>query len=457
MNRNCKTHPLSVTLVSEQYAPDLSSTAQLFEELMVELQQQGVAVRVCTLTPGYHGYVRQGKVPWREVRHGVPVRRLPRLPFRRSNRVGEALNWLWGTVALALLAWRTPREAPLLISTNPPMAHVVGAVLKLLRGQRFIALFYDLHPELSCAVGLLREGSLIDRLWRGINRWALRHTDVAVAIGAYMERVIKGRYPAVATTIIHNWCDPRVVRCLPKQASLFAREHGLLDKFVVLFSGNMGWRQRLEILIEVAALLTDLPIRFVFIGDGVKKAKLQEMARARGLHNVLFFPYQPRHLMEHSLAAADLTVVSHEREAIGFGVPSKIYTYMAAGRAILGLASKPCELIDMVRECQCGWVFDEDQDRDAIADLLRNLLQAPQLSHHAGQRAREYFERHFTLQRVARQYQEVIQRLCETGPAPGLFSRLFNRSPQHPSLRQAGKSPAPPPRQSGQRLEKVEL
>lgn len=425
MTKHSNNKPLSVTLVSEQYAPDLSSTAQLFEELMIELQQQGVAVRVCTLTPGYHGYVKEGKVPLREVRNGVPVRRLPRLPFRRSNRVGEALNWVWGTFALALLAWCTPRQAPLLISTNPPMAHVVGALMKIMRGQRFIALFYDLHPELSCAVGLLREGSLLDRLWRRINRWALRHTDVAVAIGAYMERVIKGRYAAAATTIIHNWCDPRVVRCLPKEASLFAREHGLLDQFVVLFSGNLGWRQRLEILIEVAALLTNLPIRFVFIGEGVKKPKLQEMAQTRGLSNVLFFPYQPRHLMEHSLAAADLAVVSHEREAIGFGVPSKIYTYLAAGRAILGLASKPCELIDMVRECQCGWVFDEDHDRDAIAALLQQLLQAPPLSRHAGQRARQHFERHFTLPLVARQYQELIRQQCQAGPAPALLERIF--------------------------------
>ena len=76
-------------LVSEQYAPDLSSTAFLFEELMIELRRQGVAASVRTLTPGYHGYVKEEKIAWRETRKGVPVRRLP---FNRSNRAGEALN-----------------------------------------------------------------------------------------------------------------------------------------------------------------------------------------------------------------------------------------------------------------------------------------------------------------------------------------------------------------------------
>ncbi|RIK76624.1 hypothetical protein DCC62_11110 [candidate division KSB1 bacterium] len=182
--------------------------------------------------------------------------------------------------------------------------------------------------------------------------------------------------------------------------------------------------------LEVATELQDVPIRFVFIGEGVKKPKLQEMAQTRKLNNVLFFPYQPRHLMEHSLAAADLAVVSHEREAIGFGVPSKIYTYMASGRAILGLASKPCELIDMVKALQCGWVFDEDHDKDAIVAQLRQLVQAPQPCLAAGRRARQAFEENFTLQLIAQQYLEVIQQQCEIGPAPSLLQRWFRVRPQ---------------------------
>ena len=92
MTKHHNKKALRVTLVSEQYAPDLSSTAFLFEELMIELRRQGVAASVRTLTPGYHGYVKEEKIAWRETRKGVPVRRLPRLPFNRSNRAGMSLN-----------------------------------------------------------------------------------------------------------------------------------------------------------------------------------------------------------------------------------------------------------------------------------------------------------------------------------------------------------------------------
>ena len=411
-----------VAFISEQYAPDVGSSAQLFAELARELVHNGADVQVCTLQPGY---VKEAPAaPWRELREGVRVVRLPRLPFARTNRKGESLNWMWATLGLIVLALRVPRHVPLLIGTNPPMLHVVGAVMKWLRGQRFVALFYDLHPELSCAVGVLQSGSFIDRIWRRMNVWILKQADAVVCLGSHMERSVRARYAGAPTAIIHNWCDPELVRCMPKGESRFAREHGLLDKFVVMFSGNMGWRQRLEILLEVAAQVQEEPIRFVFIGAGAKKEKLQELARQKSLQNVLFFPYQPRELMEDSLAAAELSVVSQEREVIGFGVPSKIYTYMASGRALLGLASKPCELIDLIEETGCGWHFDEDHDQDTIAAKLKKLARRPERCAEAGRRARTQFENRFTLPIIAQQYAEIIQTQFDRGPAPNLFARL---------------------------------
>jgi glycosyltransferase involved in cell wall biosynthesis len=422
-NKKNDSQKYRVAFISEQYAPDLGSSAQLFSELACELVRNGAGVQVCTLQPGY---VKDAPAaPWRELREGVQVVRLPRLPFARTNRKGEALNWLWATIGLIFLALRVPRQVPLLIGTNPPMLHLAGALMKWLRGQRFIALFYDLHPELSCAVGVLRQGSLIDKIWRRMNVWILKQADAAICLGNHMARSVRARCAAAPTAIIQNWCDPKLVRHLPKCESRFAREHGLLDKFVVMFSGNMGWRQRLEILLEVASEVQDEPIRFVFIGAGAKKEKLQETARQKNLQNVLFFPYQPRELMEHSLAAADLSVVSQEREVIGLGVPSKIYTYMASGRALLGLASKPCELIDLIEETSCGWHFDEDHDKDAIVAKLKELVHKPERCAAAGRRARAQFENHFTLQIIAQQYAEILQQEFEAGPAPSLFARLF--------------------------------
>lgn len=431
-----------VVLVSEQYAPDMSSTAQLFEELLVELRRQGMRTAVCSMTPGYIAEV--DRAPLREIRKGVKVRRMPRLPFARTNRAGEAMNWLWGTVAMSALALMTSRRDPLLVCTNPPMAHVVGALMKILKGQRFLALHYDLHPELPCAVGMLQPGSAVDRLWRRLNRWALRHADVAIAIGGYMEQAIKARYEGARTTIIHNWCDEKIVQPLAKRDSRFAREHELVDKFVVLFSGNMGRRQRLEILLEVATDLRDVPVRFVFIGEGVKQSKLQQQAQERGLSNVLFLPYQPRELMTHSLAAADLAVVSHEREVIGFGVPCKIYAYLASGRALLGLASRPCEVSDLIEESQCGWCFDEDHDRDAIGGKIRELLNDPRQVQLAGERAVAFFRNNFTLEIIAQQYWENIAAQHQAGPAPAIWERLWHRRWQ-PDNHERGRREFPAP------------
>src|SRR5574341_827833 len=189
----------SVSLVSEQYAPDKSSTAQLFPELLGELQKQGARISVCTMTPGY--VKNAPAAPWWENANGIRIVRAPRLPFARTNRKGEALNWIWGVVSMSVLALFVPRRTPLLVSTNPPMAHVIGALMKILKGQRYLALFHDLHPELSCAVGMLRRDSWLDRLWRRVNTWALRHADCAICLGTYMEKTVKARWLGAQTVI----------------------------------------------------------------------------------------------------------------------------------------------------------------------------------------------------------------------------------------------------------------
>ncbi len=130
--------------------------------------------------------------------------------------------------------------------------------------------------------------------------------------------------------------------------------------------------------------------------------------------------------MEQSLAAADVAVVSQEREVIGYSVPSKIYTYMASGRPMIGLASQPCELTDLIGEADCGWNFDEDCGAAAMAEKLRELIRNSSEVIKAGARARRYFERHFTLQLSAAKYAQLIKALNQLGPAPHLFARLFS-------------------------------
>src|ERR1019366_5348905 len=137
--------------------------------------------------------------------------------------------------------------------------------------------------------------------------------------------------PADKLAIVPNWADPSAIR--PAEGTNGLRqEGGVGDRFVVMYSGNLGLSQNLEPVLEVARELRDQPVLFVLIGEGAAKAELVKQAAAMGLDNVRFLPYQPKEKLGESLTAADVHLIPLRRGLAGYIVPSKLYGILAAGR-----------------------------------------------------------------------------------------------------------------------------
>src|SRR5207247_4100592 len=135
--------------------------------------------------------------------------------------------------------------------------------------------------------------------------------------------------------------------------------------------------------IDAAALLKGFPdIEFVFVGEGVKKAALADQARALGLGNVRFLPYQPQDRLSESYATADVFVVSLKPGLAGYIVPSKLYGILAAGRPYVAAVEDACEVAEITREHECGFVVppgDAAALASRILDIYRDRSLAMQL------------------------------------------------------------------------------
>src|SRR5262249_40382821 len=150
-------------------------------------------------------------------------------------------------------------------------------------------------------------------------RFLLRHADRVVAVGETMrDRLVdKGADPA-KILVIHNWADCSAIEPRPKR-NAFSERTGLAEAFVVMHSGNVGLSQDLEVLLGAAARLrAHRDIVVAIVGDGVRRAALEERARDLGLDNVRFLPYQPRSGLAESFAAADVFVVSLRQGLAGY-------------------------------------------------------------------------------------------------------------------------------------------
>ena len=123
--------------------------------------------------------------------------------------------------------------------------------------------------------------------------------------------------------IVHNWANSDLIQPLAKNQNWFAREHHFVDRFTVLYSGNMGRCHDMTTILETVKLLRNDPIQFVFIGNGAKRQAFMETIEQLGLTNCTFLPYQDRQVLPYSLTACDLNLISIDRDMEGLVAPSK--------------------------------------------------------------------------------------------------------------------------------------
>jgi putative colanic acid biosynthesis glycosyltransferase WcaI len=268
----------------------------------------------------------------------------------------------------------------------------------------------DIFPEVATLIEDFRNDAVNGALDR-VNRHLLRHADAVVALGDRMRRRLieeKGAEPA-RVHVIHNWADCDAIVPGPKD-NAFAREHGLVDRFVLMHSGNVGLSQNLDVLVEAADRLRSKErLTIAIVGDGSKRAALERLTAARGLTSVRFFPYQPKALLHDSFATADAFLVSLKAGIEGFIVPSKVYGILAAGRPYIAATDPSSEPAQIARESGCG-LLAAPGDAGALADAIATMYDDPAATSAMGVRARTAAGQYDRKAAVA-SYHELFERV----------------------------------------------
>jgi len=190
----------------------------------------------------------------------------------------------------------------------------------------------------------------------------------------------------------------------------FAREHGLLDRFVVLYGGNVGLSQDWASLLHAAEGVRDLPVTFVIVGGGAADGMLRDDVARRKLDNVKLLGYQPRERMPEINAASDLGTIPMKTGGTTDTFPSKIYTIMAAGRAVLVSADENSELKWLVETARSGRVVPPDDPAAYLAAVRRAYAERATLAEE-GLRGRAYVEERYSKETVGRQYDQLLRTL----------------------------------------------
>jgi len=399
-----------VVIVSHYYAPDISATGQILHSLGKELAARGFVVAALTALPSYGPPELRPTAPHRDVLDGVRVLRVRSTRFSKDRLAGRLLNILTFIAQVTRHVLFGPSDRVYLYVTNPPFLPMVGAFVSLLRRHRYVVLLHDSYPQVAVWVGAIKRGSMIERIWHRLNRITYRRAAQTIVLCEKARDLVCDTYGIDRAHVheVHNWADGEFLRPKPKAESRFAREHGLIDPFVVMYSGNLGLFYDFETILLAAEKLRGENFRLVLIGAGGRAEWIREQTESRGLTNVDLLPYQPKETIPDSLAGCDVSLVSIADGIEGISFPSKLYSSLAMGKPILAVCEAESQLRRLVEDNDAG-AWAPAGDAEQTAQTIRGMMKEPEVCTRQGQHARQLFESRFAIQHCVDGYERVLR------------------------------------------------
>lgn len=273
-------------------------------------------------------------------------------------------------------------------------------------GKRFVFWVQDLIGQ--AAKRLLKDrlplvGPVVGALWVRFEERLLAESDAVVVISEdFLPFLPQSVHPR--TTVIENWAPLAEVPTRPKDNE-WSQRQGLADVPVVLYSGTLGMKHNPELLVQVA--LANPGARTVVVSEGATVDWLRARVAELGLQNVTLLPFQPFAELPDMLGAADVLVAVLEPEAGVFSVPSKVLTYLCAGRPIVMAVPLENLAARIVAKNGAGSVV-EPSDQEGFVAAVSRMLAVDGARLEAGQNARAYAERTFDIEAITDRFERVL-------------------------------------------------
>lgn len=407
------------------YAPELTGSGKYTTELAEWFAVRGHQVDVITSVPHYPQW--QVAPEYRALRfrrerlNGVTVLRSNlHLPVK-GRRVGAKARILLETsfsltsLRAWLPIWLGWRRYDAVLSVCPPLQTGVHPwLLRAWRGTPWVTHVQDLQVDAALELNILSQPALA-ALLRRVEGFLLSRADrVSTITEAMRRRLLDKGLPREQTWLLPNWASVDIDAApAPHALNRFRQRLGLApDDLLVLYAGNLGEKQGVEIIPELARLLRhESRLRFVVAGEGAMGSRLAQLQAEYALENLTLLPLQPAEELREMLSAADIHLVVQRRAASDLVMPSKLTNILAVGGVSLVTAEPGTTLHDVVTGAECG-VAVEPEQAEALAAALLSLAsdagERARLSRNAAAYAREYLDKDHVLARFEGQLLGLI-------------------------------------------------
>lgn len=428
---------MKLLIFAHYYAPDTASTGQILKD-QAEGMLDEFDVTVICVVPSYGGTIedkyKTQKYYFEEL-NGVKIIRVRVPEFTKANKVSRVKNiisYFFGALGAAMKAGK--QDYVFTISQPPILGGLLGVLGKWMKHAKMIYCIQDFNPEQVMAVNY-SSNKLILKAMMIADKFSCRHSDLVITVGRDLVETLKNRFKGHKVpkyAMINNWIDEKEVYPLPQdheRVVAFKRQYGLDDKFVIMYSGNIGLYYDLEKLMKVMkqfrkgytqkgvyepgpVTADGREVVFAFVGAGSVLDKLVLYTKEHHFENVIFIPYQGKDDLIYSLNAGDVHWCVNAKGIKGVSCPSKAYGIMSVAKPIIGVLEEGTEIRELIEECNCGKCC-EPGDYVEVADIIRWYIENAGTGKviKMGQNGRKYLEKNLTKDVSVRKYTEVIKKL----------------------------------------------
>ena len=407
-------------IYAHYFYPDVASTGQILTELC-EGMTDTFDITVICVVPSYSGTIDEKyktKRIYKEEHNGIKIIRVRVPEFQKSNKISRVKNLLAYFFNSLLATLKIEKQDYIYTISQPPiLGGVLGVLGKWLKGGKLIYNIQDFNPEQTMAVGYSKNKLLLNTVM-AVDKFSCKQADNVIVVGRDMQETLRNRFnnkKVPKNIFINNWINEKDIYPLEQKHSRvveFKEKYNLQDKFVIMYSGNIGLYYDLENIIKVIGEFKDREdVVFAFVGDGTVKDKVEAYVNENKLSNVTFIPYQDKSDLIYSLNAADIHWVVNAKGIKGVSVPSKLYGVMASGKSVLGVLDEGSEARLIVEESNCGLCI-EPGNYKGISSSIEYILNNKEKVKSLGLNGRKYLEANLTKEVSINKYKDSILSLA---------------------------------------------
>lgn len=283
-------------------------------------------------------------------------------------------------------------------SSTPPINGLIMSLLKKFKKYKIVYNLQDIFPDSLVHTGMTKKGSVIWKIGRVIENITYRAADKIIVISEDFKRnIMEKGVPEDKIELIYNWVNENQVVNVNREDNILFDKYNLArDKFYICYSGNVGYTQNMDMLVDVAKSLEDNPgIGFVVVGEGAYKAKLEALIKEKNLSNITLIPFQDYSDISHVFSLGDMGLIISKKGVGTNSVPSKTWSIMSASRPVLASFDKGSELDRIVTENNCGVCVEAD-DAAALKAAILDLCEKKEEIVKMGANGREFILKNLT-------------------------------------------------------------